>query len=157
MKYPWSAKKILALVGAILVPLFCVVFFLPWYYWTLPNGVDADNKPTYGTYRGNLIDYFIHANWTGEKVFFAVAMVVLLVCFIVSIVMLIRSILANPLIGDTEDKNFVFGYGLSVAAYTFFGISAYSASSYGPMAVALGAIVYCAIALVIHFRKLSDF
>ncbi|MCR5348541.1 MAG: hypothetical protein K6E59_02920 [Bacilli bacterium] len=149
MDIEWSVKKRIALIGLLTLPIFVIACL------AVPMFVYVD--PDTGIHYGGLVSYFIHAPWGGEKIFYIVAEGLTLLCFGFSAYRLIRSVRADPDVGDDEDRHFVFGFAISVLGFAIFAMACFAANSYIPMAVGLLGAGYGIVSLIVHFRKLSSF
>ena len=145
-----SKKKTLALVSMVVGVLSLATFLLPIFMCEWKEGETV----TYG-YR----DFFASLNALPSTFTPAVMWILLGIYFAVLVlaeIFLVRSLIAKPLVGDKEDKTFVFGHFFLVVSFAFFALTFLGTGSYGPMAIGIVLLFYAVGCIVYHFKKLSD-
>lgn len=145
-----SKKKTLALVSMAIGVLSLATFFLPLFACEWKDGETV----TYG-YR----NFFASLSALPSTFTPAVMWILLGIYFavlVVAEVFLARCFIAKPLVGDKEDKSFVFGHFFFVVAFAFFALTFLGTGSYGPMAIGIVLLFYAVGCLIYHFKKLSD-
>ncbi len=146
-KIPWTPKKSLALAGVFFILVCFGLCFIPMF-----SCMDADKK----FYNGNIIEAFLHPE-EGTALWLAFLGFGLFVAFeLLAIFLLLRSVFADPDNGDSEDKSFVFGYFFLALGFGIFLL--YCFSMHHTVAIFLGIIGIAVgiIAVVIHYKKLSN-
>ena len=145
-----SKKKTLALVSMVVGVLSLATFLLPIFMCEWKNG----EAISYG-YR----DFFTSLSALPSTFTPAVMWILLGIYFAVLVlaeIFLVRSLIAKPLVGDKEDKTFVFGHFFLVVSFAFFALTFLGTGSYGPMAIGIVLLFYAVGCIAYHFKKLSD-
>ena len=142
------AKKVLALIGIVFSLFMVVTPFIPFY--SAPTGVEE--KPFVYV---NLLHYYDYVK-TGKAIaFIVIGSLSALICVFAAI-MLLRCVLAAPQTDDKEDKFFVFGFAIFALSTAMYGAICFSSSAFLAMFIGLGLALLGIIAIIVHFKVLSD-
>lgn len=141
----WNVKKTLCLIGAILGLFLLISPTLP-LYPVLVNEM----------YRYSPFWDYYNAYFSSRMIAFLVVEILSLLIMVASIAFFIRSIASKPLVGDKQDKFYVYGFTCFILAYILWGAISYSMEAYIPVAVGIVLALGGIVAIVVHFKVLSD-
>lgn len=146
-----SKKKILALVGLGLCFLPLILTAVPMY---LCANVRQTGAETY--YYGNFYDAASHLPASVNVVALWVLVGLNAALFCIAAFFFARCVKDKPLVGDKEDKHFVFGYFFYTASNAFYALICVGGQSFVPMAVGILSLFVGIGMIVYHFKNLSD-
>lgn len=139
------AKKILAGIGGMFALFFLISPLIPFF----------TAKTEQGYYYCNMINYYGYLPETKSILYIVVICASALVGGF-AILFFVRCLLAKPMTDDKEDKNFVFGYTFLTLCSALLGAICFSMGSYIPTFIAVGVAILGVLAIVLHFKVLSD-
>lgn len=148
-KWRMNPKKVLVLIAAALLVGYLLCAFAPGYVLFKTVGKDTVEALGYV----NLIDLFAR---TDKLASVLIPFAIYWVLALGSLYFLARSFLDVPFVGDKEDKHFVFGFAVFVLAHATNAVTLFVQQSIAMMAPAAVLTAFGLIALVVHFRVLSD-
>lgn len=145
----FSLKKGVCLGMVLVVALGIGLPFLPTYNIVITEG------ETSSAHYGSLFEFFGNLDtlrtWLVAGMFLIVA-----IFYGFSLYFLFRCLFTKALDGDKEDRYFVYGSFLSVAGGALFGLNGLGLVQYVAMGIGLGVALFGILALVLHYKKLSD-
>lgn len=148
--FVFTKKKGLAMLGSLLSLVPLLLLFAPLYLSAYGEGEEVTYAYT------SFFESSRHLPGTVHPVAMWILMGIYLALTALAEFLLIRSVYANPMAGDKEDKFFVFGFFTFIGASTFLAMTMVGLQSFIPMGIAIALIFVGVGILVYHYKNLSS-